>query len=285
LTARVTVNRQWQAFFGQGIVRTAEDFGLQGTPPSHPELLDWLALEFMRSGWSLKQLHRLIVSSATYQQSSGGRVETRERDPDNRWLSRGPSFRLEAELIRDVALQASGLLWTHVGGPSVYPPQPSGGSDSAWPTSAGFQRYRRSLYTYSKRTAPFALFNTFDAPTGESCVPRRDVSNTPIQALTLLNDVVFVEAAQALGRRLHSASGSIEDRIVDAFRRCLTRSPARAEVAELKQFFDAQRGRLQRRELDASAIAGAEASDPIECAAWTLLARALFNLDEMITKS
>ena len=206
LVGRVTMNRQWAAFFGRGIVRTAEDFGFTGDPPTHPELLDWLAVELVRQGWSLKAMHRLIVTSATYQQSSRVTPDLLARDADNRLLARGPRLRLEAELLRDAALEASGLLSHKVGGPSVFPPQPASvtaeGAYGAlgWKPSEGLDRYRRGLYTFSKRTAPFAMFTTFDAPSGEACVARREPSNTPLQALTLLNDAALIECAQALGR-------------------------------------------------------------------------------------
>ncbi|HZY86218.1 MAG TPA: PSD1 and planctomycete cytochrome C domain-containing protein, partial [Gemmataceae bacterium] len=195
LVGRVTMNRQWAAFFGRGLVRTAEDFGYTGDPPTHPELLDWLAVDFVGRGWSLKAMHRLIVTSATYRQSARVTPELLARDPENRLLARGPRFRLEAELLRDAALRASGLLSPRLGGPSVFPPQPPGVTTEgaygalAWKPSAGPDRYRRGLYTFSKRTAPFAAFTTFDAPSGEACVARREASNTPLQALTLLNDV------------------------------------------------------------------------------------------------
>jgi hypothetical protein len=290
LTARVTVNRQWQAFFGKGLVRTTEDFGYQGDSPSHPELLDWLAVDFMRNGWSLKRLHKQIALSATYRQSSRTRADHLARDPDNRWLSRGPSVRLDAEVIRDAALKASGLLSDAMGGPGVYPPQPSGVMEAAWggsswPTSEGQNRYRRSLYTFAKRTAPFAMFNTFDAPTGESCMARRETSNTPLQALTLLNDVFFIEVSQAMGRDLARQSGTVSQRIQNAFQRCMTRPPTPTEIEALEAFWKAQLKRFQTRELDPVAVAGpGEGSSVEERAAWATLSRALLNLDEMITK-
>lgn len=293
LTARVTVNRQWQAFFGKGLVKTTEDFGYQGESPSHPELLDWLAVDFMRNGWSLKRLHRQIVLSATYRQSSRIRPEHLERDSDNRWLSRGPSVRLEAEIIRDSALRAGGLLSDTMGGPGVYPPQPSGVTEvayggAAWPTSQGQDRYRRSLYTFTKRTAPFAMFNTFDAPTGESCLARRDTSNTPLQALTLLNDVFFIEVSQAMGRDLARQTGTVSERIRTAFQRCLTRPPTAVELQALESFWNSQRARFRAKELDAAAVAGPgdiSGETPLEeRAAWSALSRALLNLDELITK-
>ncbi len=299
LTARVTVNRQWAAFFGRGLVKTTEDFGYQGEVPTHPELLDWLAVEFVKQGWSLKKLHRLIVTSATYRQSSGFRVrESGVRgqrsenspaatptsdlrpltpDPDNRLLSRFPRVRLEAEIIRDAALAASGLLTDKLGGPSVYPPQPDGVTEAAygagkWTASTGADRHRRSLYTFSKRTAPFALYNTFDGPTGEACIARRDVSNTPLQALALLNDIVFTEAAQAFGKQLAEGKAGDAAKLDDAFRRIVCRSPSPDERATLLRFVETQRERL----------AGAKPS--ADAAAWTALVRALFSLDEVVTK-
>ena len=291
LTARVTVNRQWAAFFGHGLVRTTEDFGFQGEAPSHPALLDWLALEFMRQGWSLKQLHKLIVLSATYQQMSAVTPELLARDPENRLLSRGPRVRLEAEMIRDAALRASGLLSDQLGGPSVFPPQPPGVTTEgaygslAWNISTGPDRYRRGLYTFTKRTAPFAMFTTFDAPSGEACVARREVSNTPLQALTLLNDPVFTEAAQALGRLLAARKTSVEERLDHLFRRCLSRPPTKEETIALAKFFTAQKQRFIAKELNAPLVAGPGDGDVNARAAWTALARVLLNLDEAINKS
>jgi hypothetical protein len=292
LVARVTVNRHWAAFFGRGLVATLDDFGFQGAPPSHPELLDWLAVEFMEEGWSVKALHRLIVTSATYRQSSRATPGLIARDRDNRLLARGPRLRLEAELVRDMALRSSGLLAEVLGGPSVFPPQPESVTTEgaygalAWKTSEGADRYRRGLYTFSKRTAPYAMFLTFDSPSGESCVARREVSDTPLQALTLLNDAVFVEAAQALGRATAAAPGSVETRARALFRRCLVRPPSPAELSALVEFHDAQRDRLARGELDAAALAGKAQGLPDlpEAAAWTTVARALLNLDELIVK-
>jgi Protein of unknown function (DUF1553) len=285
------VNRQWAAFFGRGLVPTLQDFGYQGEPPSHPELLDWLAVQFVKDGWSLKKLHRLIVTSAAYRQSSRVTPELLARDPDNRLLARGPRVRLEAELVRDTTLRASGLLAERVGGPSVFPPQPAGVTTEgtygslAWKVSEGPDRYRRGLYTFSKRTAPYALYATFDAPSGEACLARREVSNTPLQALTLLNDTVFVEAARALGTTMAARPGPVEGRVADLFRRCLTRPPTREEVALLVKFYEGQKGRLENKELDAASLAGPGSGDAVERAAWTALARALLNLDESITKN
>jgi hypothetical protein len=284
------VNRQWAAFFGRGLVRTAEDFGYQGEPPSHPGLLDWLALQLPREGWSMKRLHKLIVMSATYQQSSRTTPELLTKDPENRLLARGPRVRLEAEVIRDSVLRESGLLSEQIGGPSVYPPQPPGVTTEGtygglnWQVSPGGDRYRRGLYTFTKRTAPFAMATTFDAPSGEVCVARREVSNTPLQALTLLNDPVFEEAAQALGRSMTALSGSVESRIEALFRRCLTRTPDRDEVSRLLAFLHSQKRRFDLKELDAQKIAGPGDGDASERAAWTVLARVLLNLDEAVTK-
>jgi hypothetical protein len=269
LVGRVTVNRHWQAFFGQGIVRTTEDFGLRGEPPTHPELLDWLAVELPKRGWSIKALHRLIVTSATYRQSSHVTPELFQRDPANKLLARGARFRIEAEAVRDAALQISGLLTEKVGGPSVFPPQPEGSNAASyggfnWQTSTGPDRYRRGLYTFTKRTSPYAMFGLFDGPSGESCVARRDRSNTPLQALTMLNDPVFQEAARALAATTPGATP--EARAAAMFRRCVTRPPAADELESLVSFY-----RRQREHTD-------------EPAAWTAIARALLNLDETISK-
>jgi hypothetical protein len=294
LTARVTVNREWSAFFGRGLVTTIDDFGYQGQTPTHPELLDWLAVEFMRQGWSLKWLHKQIVTSATYQQSSRMMGGLGDGDTNHRVLNRGPRVRLEAEVIRDAALRAAGLLSDKIGGPSVYPPQPPGVTTEgtygplSWTASTGEDRYRRGLYTFSKRTAPFAMYTTFDAPTGESCVARRDVSNTPLQALTLLNDVVFLEAAQALGVEFAGRDGSLEDRLAVLFRRVVVRSAEPEEIESLAAFFRNQQSRFEAGELDAKAVAGGgDGNDgkTIERAVWTVVARILLNLDETITKT
>lgn len=290
LTARVTVNRQWQAFFGQGIVRTLQDFGYTGDPPTHPELLDWLALEFIQRGWSMKQLHRLIVTSATYRQSSRVTPELRAKDPENRLLARGPRVRLDAELLRDAALADCGLLSPKIGGPSVFPPQPAGVTSEgtygplAWKVSEGEDRYRRGLYTFAKRTAPYAMFTTFDGPTGEAICPRREVSNTPLQALTMLNDQVLVEAAQALGRMVAARPGTTEDRAAYLFRRCVTRPPTAGELEMLVKFYSSQKQRFANKELDAATVAGPGEGEPANRAAWTALARSVLNLDEAIVK-
>ncbi len=301
--ARVFVNRQWSALFGAGLVRTVDDFGTQGDTPSHPELLDWLAVEFMDRGWSIKQLHRLLVTSSTYRQSSHVSPDRWHADPDNRWLSRASRFRLEAEIIRDSTLSAAGLLTERIGGPPVRPPQPEGVTEAAygrpgWNASTGDDRYRRSVYTFIKRTAPFAMYNTFDAPSGEECIATRDVSNTPLQALTLLNDVMFLEAARALGDELSHLEATDSERAALAWRRVLTRPASDAELTRLLEFVEEQRSRMVTGELQPQVIMGIASddetdSDPsiqgeeeslAESAAWTLAARALFSLDEAITR-
>jgi hypothetical protein len=314
LTARVAVNRQWAAIFGTGLVATQADFGFQGELPSHPELLDWLALEFVRQGWSLKKLHRLMVTSSTYRQSSVGRISDPSKDgevgrnsnpsdkdgrsttpsyvddPHNRLLARGPRVRVEAEMVRDISLRASGLLSAKMFGPPVRPPQPAAVTETAyggatWQASTGEDRYRRAIYTFTKRSTPFAALSVFDAPTGEACVARRDVSNTPLQALTLLNDETFVEAAKALGASTAAVEGDDAAKATFAFRRCLTRPPREAELKKLLAFVAGVRARIQAGDLKASEIAGTgEAATAVERAAWTTLARALLNLDETVTK-
>ena len=296
LTARVTVNRQWQAFFGRGLVRTTEDFGYQGESPTHPELLDWLACEFMQPSaagvapWDMKALHRMIVLSSTYRQSARAAPGAQERDPSNVWLSRGPQFRLDAEIIRDSALKAAGLLSSKMGGPGVYPPQPVGVTEVAygakkWLESTGEDRYRRSLYTFMKRAAPFAMFSAFDGPTGYTCVARREISSSPQQALTLLNDTMLIEAAQAMGRGVIREAQQPEDRAQRLFRRCLTRLPEPGELALLTQFAREQQRRFAAGEIDPKAMAGPALGDPVECATWTAVARAILNFDETITKN
>ncbi len=291
LTSRVTVNRQWAAFFGRGLDRTTEDFGYQGELPSHPELLDWLALEFMNEGWSLKKLHRLIVTSATYRQSSRFRPELLTHDTGNTLLARGPRVRIDAEMVRDSALRVAGLLSTKIGGASVFPPQPASvtteGAYGAiqWKASTGEDRNRRSLYTFSKRTAPFALYTTFDAPCGEACVARRDVSNTAMHALFLLNDVTFVEASQALGRTFTELPGSMDARVAELFRRVVGRAANAVELKRLVSFFGEVKRRCASKELDAKKIAGGAGEAVNDRAAWTSLARALMNLDEFIIKN
>ena len=292
LVSRVTVNRFWEQFFGRGIVETTEDFGTQGERPSHPELLDWLATEFARQGWSMKALHRLIVTSATYRQSSKVSPALLERDPYNRLLERGPRFRMEAEMVRDVALAASGQLSRKIGGPSVFPPQPEGiwnipYNDDRWIESQGEDRYRRGLYTFIRRTSPYPSLTTFDAPSREFCTVRRLRTNTPLQALTTMNDPGFFDAARALARRIVKDRGpDPRQRIEYGFRLCVARRPKAEELARLVTLYGQQ---VQRFKVDASAATevAREASgdaDIAEIAAWTMLSNVLLNLDETLTK-
>ncbi|MDA0932658.1 MAG: PSD1 and planctomycete cytochrome C domain-containing protein [Planctomycetota bacterium] len=290
LTARVAVNRHWAAFFGRGIVETLDDFGLQGSNPSHPELLDWLARAFVDDlDWSQKKLHRLIVTSATYRQDSATSPTLEAVDPDNVLLSRGPRVRLEAEQIRDSMLRAASLLSDKMFGPGVRPPQPDGVTEIAfgsprWNASQGEDRYRRSIYTFQKRTAPFAMFQTFDGPSGETCVARRDRSDSPLQALTLLNDPMLVEIAQALGRRVQAEHDDDTSRLQQLGVRVLSREFEPEELADLSAFLQQQRARLAAGTLDAAKLAGQHSENAPEDAAWTLVARAVMNLDEAIVK-
>jgi hypothetical protein len=298
LTARVTVNRHWEQFFGRGIVETSEDFGTQSSPPTHPELLDWLAVEFMESGqgmnWSMKKLHRLIVTSATYRQSSKVTPAQLEKDSYNRLLARGPRFRLEAETIRDSALVASGLLARQLGGPPVYPVQPDGiwmnpydGASIRWQTSQGGDRYRRSLYTFLRRTAPYPMLTNFDATSREFCTVKRTRTNTPLQALNLLNDEALLDLARALARRmLTEVSGDLKTRLGYGFRLCVARPPSAAELAKLEQLYQRQLDIYRADPANTQQLAKglAEAGTPAEAAALTMVANVLLNLDEMLTK-
>jgi hypothetical protein len=300
LTARVAANRAWQRLFGRGLVKTPEDFGTRSEPPSHPELLDWLAGELERSGWGSKRLDLLIAASSTYRQDSSVSAALFERDRDNVLLARGARFRLDAECVRDVALAASGLLSARIGGPSVFPPQPGGLSALSyggleWKTSSGEDRFRRGLYTFWKRTNPYPMLSAFDAPLAERACVRRERSNTPLQALFLLNDEVFVEASRALARRAlgeaEGASGEGGARLKRAFRLATGREPDAVELEELRAFLDAETRRFLD-EPDAAAALALAAGEPrpepaalAEIGAWTLLARALLNLDETMTRS
>jgi hypothetical protein len=301
LTARVAVNHFWQEYFGIGIVKTSEDFGSQGEPPSHPLLLDWLATEFVRTGWNVKAMQRLIVTSATYQQASRISPELEERDPDNRLLARGPRFRLPAELIRDNALAVSGLLDDRIGGPSVFPYQPKGlweemafgggYTGQSYTESTGRDLYRRSMYTVWKRTVPPPALTTFDAPDREKCTARRSITNTPLQALVLLNDPTYVEAARFLAARALTQGGpSPAARINFAFRLATGRIPdaqERAVLLESEQEALADY-RLHPSEAAALLTVGASRCSPKlnqnELAAWTTVASMILNLDETITK-
>ncbi len=291
LTARVAVNRLWQELFGRGIVATSENFGVRGDRPTHPELLDWLALEFQDRNWSIKQLLRVIVNSQTYQQSSHARPELATIDPNNALLARQQRLRLSAEMIRDSALESSGLLSHTIGGPSVKPQQPASvskdGYNNIWKTSPGADRYRRGLYTFIQRTSPFAQFVTFDLPdTSRSCT-RRERSNTPLQALNLLNDPVFLEAAKALASRvLREAGSSDQNRLNHAVTLVLARSAKSEESKRLLAYLAQQKMLFKNdptsmRDLLDQSTPG---HDAVEHAAWITLCSVLLNLDEAITR-
>jgi hypothetical protein len=315
-TARATVNRIWQEYFGQGLVTTPEDFGTRVEAPSHPELLNWLACEFMDpqvndstlggedspgatnrpAPWSIRHMHRLIVNSATYRQSSHVSPALYARDQYNRLLARAPRLRVESEVVQDIALSASGLLNPKIGGPSVYPPIPGTVGDTAyqgfaWPETQGPDRYRRGLYTYWKRSLPFPALSAFDAPSAETSCPRRARSNTPLQALTTLNEKTFVEAAQAMALRVLKDGGSDDRaRAAYAFELCTGRKPDRAERASLLKFWQEQYQYFENHSSDAVSVA---VPDPRKMppdvnlhkvAAWAMVSRAILNLDETITK-
>jgi hypothetical protein len=298
LSARVAVNRIWSQLFGQGLVETEEDFGTQGKPASHPELLDWLAVNYMDHGWDTKWLVRLLVTSATYRQSSRITPEALQKDPGNRLLSRAPRYRLEAEMVRDQALALSGLLSQKLKGPSVFPPQPGGlwraafnGRDRAWTTSPGEDRYRRGLYTFWRRTIPYPSMTTFDAPSREICSVRRIRTNTPLQAFVTLNDPVYVEAAQALARRIvHEGGASPEERCRFALELCLVSPPKPKQIDELVSLLVAERKHYREdakaaHELATEPLGKAPAGvDETELAAWTVVANVLLNLDGVLTK-
>ena len=302
LTARVTVNRFWERCFGAGLVKTSEDFGRQGEPPSHPELLDWLATEFVARGWDVKAMQKLLVMSATYRQGAATDATRLEKDFYNRLLSRGPRFRMDAEMIRDHALAVSGLLHPKVGGPSVNPVQvpnlwkeigflrPEIGMDE-WPVSDGPDLYRRGLYTFWRRVCTYPTFATFDAPSREVCVSRRPRTNTPLQALAALNDPTLLEAARAFGQRILAEGGTDDAARVDyAFRRCLGRAPTASEHRRLLEFVKAQeRGFRKDPKAAAALVQVGSAPRPADLkdaplAVWMTLANVLFNLDETLTK-
>jgi len=316
LTPRVAANRAWEQLFGIGLVATSEDFGTQGERPSHPELLDYLASELIRDGWSMKKLHRLIVTSATYRQSSRSTPELTERDPRNRLLAHGPRARVEAEMVRDIALAASGLLSRKIGGPSVFPPQPEGiwtqqYSGEQWTTSTGEDRYRRGLYTFWRRTSPYPTFMSFDAPSREACVVRRSRTNTPLQALATLNDPAFVEAARALAKRMltetiaapaaataggpNDAGAVVAARATHGFRLCLARGPRAAELEHLVALYQQELAHYRDHPDAAAELAigkpdakdaavNADKTNVSEWAAWTVVANVLLNLDSTLTK-
>jgi len=305
LTARVTINRIWQRYFGSGLVVTSDDFGKQGELPSHSELLDWLAYEFRTQGWSLKHIHRLILTSSVYRQASAIRNDLTESDPDNRWLARQHRARVEAEIVRDLALDASALLSHRVGGPSVRPPQPSEyasltyANSAKWSTSSGDDKYRRGLYTFFQRTSPYPMLMTFDSPDSTQCVTQRSRSNTPLQALTLWNDQVFNECAQHLALRVltevpvDSGSGKRTEllrraRIEYLFLTCLSRYPTDSEYHSVAKYLESQLFQLTENQDNANAIIGErsfpETIDTSTAAAWVALGRVVLNLDEFITK-
>jgi hypothetical protein len=300
-TARAIVNRVWQAHFGTGLVATSEDLGVQGEPPTHPELLDWLAVEFMEKGWSFKHLHRLIVTSAAYRQSSKVTPELLRRDPANRLLARGPRFRVEGEVVRDIALAASGLLNPKLGGPPVYPPAPdflfkppASYGPKTWAEDKGEERYRRALYTFRFRSVPHPVLTSFDTPNGDASCVRRVRSNTPLQALTTLNEPLFLECARGLARKaLADGGASDRERAVYAFRRCTGRKPGEKELEVLLTFLAKQTEKFSAPEAKPWDLAANDPSHPpklpdsvtpAQAAAWTALARLLLNLDETITK-
>ncbi|MFO0867803.1 MAG: PSD1 and planctomycete cytochrome C domain-containing protein [Pirellulales bacterium] len=301
LTARVAVNRCWQAVFGVGIVETAEDFGTRAPEPSHPQLLDWLAVDFMDHGWSQKHLLRRLLTSETYRQTSRVTPEQLERDPRNRLLARGPRFRVEAEVVRDIALTASGLLTDKLGGPSIFPPVPQSVLDfnffkpAYWKPAEDASRYSRALYVFRKRSMPDPVLSALDAPTGDTACTRRARSNSPLAALTTLNEPLFIEAAQALALRVLRDGGPDDAaRIAFAFQLCTSRQPSEAERARLVELLESRRARLRRGELRAAELAFSPFTRPTaippdatpnEVAAWAIVARVLLNLDETIAKN
>jgi len=317
-TARVVVNRLWQAYFGTGLVSTPEDFGMQSEPPSHPELLDWLARELMeptsdnevrnsalalgtRPAWGLKHIHRLIVTSAAYRQGSKVSPDLYARDPANRLLARGPRLRVDAEIVRDIALSASGLLNDKIGGPSIFSPAPeflfqppASYAPFPWKEETGPDRYRRALYTFRRRSTPYPVLQVFDAPNGDSSCVRRLRSNTPLQALAALNETVFVECAQALARKTLAEGGHTDvDRLTYAFRCALSRVPKADEKAELIALLEKEKTRIAEGWVNANEIATGKdeppadvprGATPTQLAAYTVVSRVLLNLDETITK-
>lgn len=301
LTARVAVNRLWQVVWGEGLVITAEDFGTRAPLPEHPELLDWLAVDFMEHNWSQKHILKMIVTSETYQQSSRATAEILEKDPRNRLLARGPRFRADAEVVRDIALTASGLIYHRFGGPGVIPPVPQNVLDynytypSYWTPAQGQERYRRAVYGFRKRSMPDPVMSNFDAPNGDFSCARRVRSNTPLAALTSLNEPIFVEAAQALAIRLLKEGGSEDSSRADyAFRLCTGRLPTADERQEILTLLQSRRTKIAEGWLNPREIATGDPkkipelppnTTPQDAAAWTLVARVLLNLDETLTKN
>jgi len=296
----VAVNRVWHQLFGRGIVPTLDDFGKQGEKPSHPELLDWLASEFASTGWTQKGLIRKMVASAAYQQSSAPRADLVKRDPENVFIARQVRRRVEAEVIRDLALEACGMMTDRVGGPSVRPPQPTEyatltySNSAKWVDSTGGDRYRRGLYTFFQRTSPYPMLMTFDSPDSNECAARRQTSNTPLQALTIWNDPAFFEAAQVLGRRIvaevpaeNDAAETARLRSERAFLLCLGRRPSAAEMSDVFALYQSSRELAGKDAETAKTLVGepTPTSDRIaEVAAWISVGRAVLNLDEFITR-
>ena len=297
LTSRVAVNRFWQELFGVGLVESSEEFGNQGEPPSHPELLDWLATEFIRTRWDSKQLLKKLVTSAAYRQSSEVTEELSARDPLNRLIARGPRVRLPAETVRDQALFVSGLFSPKMYGPPVHPPQPVNGLAAAfgastdWETSRGEDRHRRALYTKWRRNLPYPSMITFDAPERSVCSLRRTRTNTPLQALVTLNDQVYVEAAQAMGRRILQEGGdTTASRVYYGFRLALTRKPTEEESQRLVSLYETVRTSLSTDPTKATPLATKpigplpEGMNVLDAASWTVVGNVLLNLDEFLAK-
>ena len=299
--ARVQVNRIWQAYFGTGIVGSSEDLGTQSDPPSHPELLDWLSVELMEQGWSLKHLHRLIVTSATYQQSSRVTPASYEQDQYNRWLARAPRLRVEGEIVRDIALAASGLLNPKVGGASVFSPAPAflfvppaSYGPFVWNDETGSERYRRAIYTFRRRSTPYPMLTNFDTPNGDFSCVRRTRSNTPLQSLTTLNETIFLECARNLALLTLKDGGADEAaRLTWAFRRCVSRAPSDHERDVLLKLLAQQTTKFSSPEAKPWELAAndpanppalPEGATPAQAAAWTAVSRVLLNLDETVTK-
>lgn len=290
LVPRVTVNRVWMRYFGKGLVGTENDFGTQGAYPTHPELLDWLAHDFVTNGWSMKRLHKLIVTSSTYRQSSHARPDLAEVDPLNQLLARQNRLRVEAEIVRDAALSASGLLHPKVGGPGVKPPQPEGvyaftQNKKSWTAATGPDRYRRGLYIQFYRSAPYPLLTTFDSPDFQSVCTARVRSNTPLQSLAMANDEALFELARGLGARLlKEVPADEEKRLERAFLLCYARPPSDAERNAVASFRESQLASFRKDPDAAAKVAPTGATDPAEAASWTTVARALMNTDEFITR-
>ncbi len=296
LTARVTVNRIWMRYFGRGLVETENDFGFQGSVPTHRDLLDWLAGSFMEQGWSMKALHRQIVLSATYRQSSQFRPDVQKVDSRNLLLAQQSRFRVEGEIVRDIALAASGKLTPVIGGPSVFPPQPAGvysftQNDKKWVDSQGPDRYRRTIYTTFYRSAPHPLLTTFDSPDFSTVCTQRPRSNTPLQSLTLANDVLFMELAQGLAQRTldePAKEADLNDRLIYIFRLCLTRLPTSAELEVLTRYWKQEQGRYMADVASASKLSGStepDAAKQADTAAWVSVARVLLNTDEFVCRN